>query len=349
MSGRDGSPDDLTTLFVFVPTGDPAPTAWMAAHPNWIKIPATLMPRGTASSGSVASPEITMAVAGTTAVTAPSIGDAAGVGFISDLLASAAAPLAALGILLYPSRTASPELDELHPGGEGFDPHPAMPPLPGLIPPVTGDPRPGESGFTQISPTPPHPGFDRAPPSSNLLPGRQAQERGPTVLHQDRNDGLAGGARTNSQRAREAARAADPAVTRVLPDAEWRAHHLINVAGLRVAPELIAAAARAGWRTDDPGNVAALPASPNAQEKLKAAGIDRPVHDSGHRNWNVNVGDRLKAIEQGLSKQALRRGTPAYDRQARDELEKLQNRLREEMMQRDRLTQNALDIHAAPV
>ncbi len=61
-------------------------------------------------------------------------------------------------------------------------------------------------------------------------------------------------------------------MTQALPDADWRAHHLINVAGLRVAPELIAAAARAGWRTDDPGNVAALPASPDAQQKLRAAG-----------------------------------------------------------------------------
>jgi hypothetical protein len=105
-----------------------------------------------------------------------------------------------------------------------------------------------------------------------VLPGRPAEEQGAAILQQDRNDGLAGGARTNSQRAREAARAADPAVTQALPDADWRAHHLINVAGLRVAPELIAAAARAGWRTDDPGNVAALPASPDAQQKLRAAG-----------------------------------------------------------------------------
>lgn len=102
--------------------------------------------------------------------------------------------------------------------------------------------------------------------------------------------------RRHSRRAREAARTADPDVTRALPDADWRAHHLINVAGLRVAPALIAAAARAGWRTGDPGNVAALPASPQAQQKLKAAGIDRPVHDSGHRNWNAEVENKLMGI-----------------------------------------------------
>ena len=347
MSGRDGSSGDLTAPFIFVPTGDPEPTAWMAAHPDWIKIPATLVPRGSASSGS-AVPHGTdsVAVAGTAAALAPGIAEGVGAGLIGgvgELLAAAAAPLAALGILLYPSRTASPDLDELHPGGEGFDPHPAMPPLPGLVPPVAGDPRPGEGGFTPISPTPSQPGFDPAPPSPNVLPGRPAEEQGPTILQQDRNDGLAAGTRTNSQRAREAARAADPAVTQALPDADWRAHHLINVAGLRVAPELIAAAAQAGWRTDDPGNVAALPASPDAQQKLKAAGIDRPVHDSGHRNWNAEVEKRLRTIAQELRDEGRSPGTEAYRQQARKTLEKLQNDLRQQMMQQDRLTQNMVE------
>jgi hypothetical protein len=342
MSGRDGSSGDLTAPFTFVPTGDPEPTAWMAAHPDWIKIPATLVPRGSASSGSAVSHGAdSVAVAGTAAAVAPGIAEGIGAGFIGgvgELLTAAAAPLAALGILLYPSRTASPDLDELHPGGEGFDPHPAMPPLPGLVPPVAGDPRPGEGGFTPISPAPPQPGSDQAPPPSSVLPGRSAEEQRPTILQQDRNDGLASGARTNSQRAREAARAADPAVTQALPDAEWRAHHLINVAGLRVAPELIAAAAQAGWRTDDPGNVAALPASPDAQQKLKAAGIGRPVHNSGHRNWNDEVEDRLRQIERDLRR--LRPGSEAYGRRAREELKKLQNSLRQKMLQEDRLTQN---------
>ncbi len=342
MSGRDGTSGDPAAPFIFVPTGDPEPTAWMAAHPDWIRIPAALVPRGSASSGS-AVPHGTdsVAVAGTAAAVATGIAEGIGAGFIGgvgELLAAAAAPLAALGIPLSPSRTASPELDELHPGGEGFDPHPAMPPLPGLVPPVAGDPRPGEDGFTPIAPTPPQPGFDQAPPTSGVLPGRTAEAQGPTILQQDRNDGLTGGARTSSQRAREAARAADPAVTQALPDADWRAHHLINVAGLRVAPELIAAAARAGWRTDDPGNVAALPASPDAQQKLKAAGIERPVHNSGYRNWNDEVEDRLRQIERDLRR--LRPGSEAYGRRAREELKKLQNSLRQKMLQEDRLTQN---------
>ena len=344
MSGRVGSSGDLTAPFIFVPTGNPEPTEWMAAHPDWIKIPATRVPHGPASSGSAVPPGAgTTVIAGTAVAVAPGLAEELGAGVLgglAELLAVVAAPLAAVGIALYPSGTESPDLDKVHPGGEGFDPHTAMPPLPGLVPPIAGDPRPGEGGFTPISPLPPAPGFDPAPPSPTVLPGPQAQEQGPTIFHQDRNDGLAGGARTSSQRARDAARAADPAVTQILPDAGWRAHHLVNVAGLRVAPELIAAAARAGWRTDDPANVAALPASPQAQQKLKAARIDRPVHDSGHRDWNGEVRRRLEQISDDLANQGLSKGTNAYDRQAREQLERLQNDLRQSMLREKRLTQN---------
>lgn len=36
---------DLKAEFVFVKHGDPLPTAWMAAHPGWVRFPATLVPR----------------------------------------------------------------------------------------------------------------------------------------------------------------------------------------------------------------------------------------------------------------------------------------------------------------
>lgn len=168
MSGRDGSSGDLTAPFIFVPT------AWMAAHPDWIKIPATLMPHGSASSRSAVPAGIeATAIAGTAAAVAPGIAEGIGAGFIGgvgELLAAAAAPLAALGILLHPSRTASPDLDELHPGGEGFDPHPAMPPLPGLVPPAAGGRRPkaGRRWF--------HPDIASATPA-RLRPGAAAVER----------------------------------------------------------------------------------------------------------------------------------------------------------------------------
>ena len=117
-----------------------------------------------------------------------------------------------------------------------------------------------------------------------------------------------------------------------------------HAAGDRV---LGTAAARAGWRTDDPANVAALPASPDARRKLKAAGIDRPVHDSGHRNWNKDVMERLIRIRTALRSQQMRPGTDAFDRRAREELENLQNSLRQKMLREDRLTQNGIGTDPA--
>jgi hypothetical protein len=129
-------------------------------------------------------------------------------------------------------------------------------------------------------------------------------------------------------------------VTQALRDAEWRAHHRINVAGLRGTPDLIAEAARAGWRADDPTNIAPLPASPAAREKLKAAGANRPVHDSGHPNWNFEVKKALDDIPAKLEQRGIAPGSDEYARAAREELEKLQDWLRQEMAKFDRLTQN---------
>ena len=99
-----------------------------------------------------------------------------------------------------------------------------------------------------------------------------------------------------SGRARQNARRADPQVTERLADIDWEAHHLINAAGIKRAPELFRAAAQAGWRADDASNVAPLPASRAAQERLQAQGLQRPLHDSGHRDWNEKVGVAIKAL-----------------------------------------------------
>ena len=216
-------------------------------------------------------------------------------------------------------------------------------------PPATNGPTPGTGGFAPPPFPPPPPGLVPAPSSPTVLPGRPAEEQEPTILRQDRNDGPTDKTPRISRRARAGAELADPKVTGALARADWRAHHLINVAALRAAPELIAAAARAGWRIDAPANVAPLPASREAQETLKAAGIYRPVHDSGHQNWNDEIEDRLKTIEQELLAEKDQLGTEAYDRQARKELEELQNDLRQKMMQLDRLTENGLVSHTASV
>ena len=351
--------DDLDAPFLFVPRGDPLPTDWMARHPGWIKVPATMVPRGSQSPSRAPSPGAMQAAGlGITASAAAMPGalaelGEAGAGGLAELLgAGAIAPLMFLGILLRPSQISDgpPPPLPLGPGtgaGEGFVPPSPTPAPPGLVPPVESKTKPGEGGFTPAPPAPALPGFTPTPAQSNVLPGHPVEEQGATILQHDRNERLDGGARTNSRRAREAARAADPAVTRALQDAEWRAHHLINIAAARRSPDLLAAAARAGWRTDDASNVAPLPASPAAREKLGAAGIHRPVHDSGHRNWNNEVLKALADIELRLDDEGMASDPGSYERRAREELERLQNDLRQKMLEFDRLTRNDAAIQSA--
>jgi hypothetical protein len=247
--------DDLHLPWIFVPHGAPEPTEWMAEHPGWIKIPATMVPRGSGNRGlgrrSTSLPPVTLGTTATGLAAPGLIGSGAegGVATLGEILAGAAAPLAALGILLYPSRTAPPEMDEASPElrrtlgkppTEALTPPPPSAPLPGLVPPATN--QQSSEGFTPSPPTPALPGSIPAASPPPILPGHIAAELSPIILPKERNEGLVGGARTNSPRARKAAEAADPAVTKALKEADWRAHHLINLAGIRQAADLIAEA-----------------------------------------------------------------------------------------------------------
>ena len=122
----------------------------------------------------------------------------------------------------------------------------------------------------------------------NVLPGPAIIQPGPTVLEsRGRNTGLQGDARTNTDCARDAARRADAPVTQQLADGEWRAHHLIPLEAVRSGNAVVQAALRAGWKTDEESNIIASPNSAGAREKLREAGIDRPLDDSGHPEWNA--------------------------------------------------------------
>ncbi len=353
--------DSLAIPFLFVPHGDPEPVEWMTRHPGWVKIPATTVPRRSAplsSARKVPPTPVLAATLGTTAVAAPELLTGLGETALVALSDAMFAPLVGLAILFKSSPTGSASEDAFveevqreraRRAAEGLIPPPARPPVPGLKPPIQNQVKPGEGGFTPSPPAPPLPGFTPVAPQSNVLAGPEAKEQAPTILQQSRNDGLSGGMRTNSRRARNAARSADKAVTEALQSAEWRAHHLINIAGVRSSARLIREAARAGWRTDDPPNVAALPVSPEAQEKLKEAGHDRPVHDSGHPDWNRYVRNRLREIEQYLNDHGLIPGSDTYARSAEKELEKLQEELRQKLMESGRLTWNERTNATAPV
>jgi hypothetical protein len=139
---------------------------------------------------------------------------------------------------------------------------------------------------------------------------------------------------------RRAARISNPEVFRILDRTEIRAHHLANRASERgPAKDVIAAAKRAGWKMDGPENMVALPATPEAQEKLKQAGIDLPVHNSGHPATNKEFEQRALRIEQELRRQNYIEGTEIYDRQARKKLEEIINGIRENLVGYDRLGQ----------
>ena len=201
--------------------------------------------------------------------------------------------------------------------------------------------RPADTGFPQPPPIPDLPAQTQADPIPHVLSTPASDQGGPTIFHQDRNKGLAGSARTNSRRARAAARLADPEVTDTLHAPDWQAHPLINLATARAFPKLLAAAARAGWRTDDRTNTAALPASPEARKILENAGVEpRPVHDSGHAKWNSEAFGEVRKIPAELEEEDIKEGTSAYDQAVKEKLQKIQETLRQKMLKLDRLSQN---------
>ncbi len=162
------------------------------------------------------------------------------------------------------------------------------------------------------------------------LPGPEITQLEPFILET--------GEGTSSRGARRAARKADPEVTEHLADADWRAHHLINLAAVRGGDEVIRAATRAGWLPNEVTNVAALPHTREAQEKLRAKDEPRPVHDSGHPEWIERVRRRLANIKTELHDRFGDTGSPERDQAALDALRELQEELRDFMLKQDRLT-----------
>ncbi len=342
--------EDLEIPFLFVPHGAPEPAVWMARHPGWAKIPATFVPRDpTAGRGAAG-------VVPVTAVTSSAASDVfAGRAEPPALrLASADGVLgievgwiaAAAGIYFLLKKMETPESEGIHPGWpaaptETLTPPPPTAPVPGLVPPPANGGKPGEGGFTPSPPMPPLPGFTPSPPQSHVLAGPAIEEHGPIVFQRrDRNAGLPGELRTFSPRARVAAGEVDATVTKSLRALEWKAHHLVNMATIRAEATFFAEAARAGWRTDETENIVALPASEEARQKLQKAGIRRPVHNSGHPEWNADVLEEVNAIMADLQSRDLQMGSEAYARAAKAELESMQRRLRQKMLGQDRITQD---------
>ncbi len=158
----------------------------------------------------------------------------------------------------------------------------------------------GSRGWVPPAPTPAQPGFTPAPPIP-LVPPDAVPHPAIGMVMESRKSRLGEGGRERVPAVRGRRRGGRiRRVVRHLEEAEWRAHHLINIAAIVEAKDLIDAAVRAGWRTDGESNTAAVPYSAEAQRKLQAAGVRRPVHNSGHSGWNRYVRARLGEVNRRI-------------------------------------------------
>jgi hypothetical protein len=342
---------DLSADFIFVPRDTPPPREWMAKHPNYVKIPATFVPHNkdtNAAAPIIASKAIPhalpIAAASAMAIPAAKAWSAAEVTEIGAAVLDWPFAMAAGALSLMIASTESQEADNTH--FDNRDVQPDLPPVPGTTMHDESKPVPHKDGFVPPAPAPALPGFTPDTTASPQLPGASAEENAPLILKQDRNKDLPTHLRSNSARARDAARAIDPEVTNTLPAQDWQAHHLIGMASVKVRDDLLAAAARAGWRPDEPGNIVALPANPAAQEQLQAKGIARPLHDNKHSHWTETVSSGLKEIIEILNQEDYDESSEAYAKAARDAIEKLQEKLREAAMKERRLTQGETNGNA---
>jgi A nuclease family of the HNH/ENDO VII superfamily with conserved AHH len=220
---------------------------------------------------------------------------------------------------------------------EGFDPAATLPVLPPPPPPPVDDGG-RNPGLVPADPMPAQPGFTPAAPVP-LVPPAAAPHPPIGMVMESRNHGLEGCARGYSYRARAAARRTDHEVVRHLDEGEWVAHHLINKAAVKLAKEVIRAAVRAGWRMDGEGNVAALPSFTESQQKLRTAGVDRPIHNNGHPEWNRYVREELQKIRRDFRKFRSNGYSEEWlDNWAKGKLEKLENKLRRRTIGKDKIT-----------
>jgi len=251
--------------------------------------------------------------------------------------------------------------------------------------PPGGTARPPVSASPNSPPGPPYPGPDVTPMDrqeralvQRLLDEGKGEEdvrralaerraaSGPAAAQKrqedDRNKELPDELCTSSWRARDNAADGDPALqdgTRTrggtprlrVPEGDFAAHHLIPMEMVRDYADLFQAAAQAGWNPDEAANVIALPRTPDAQARMgQEMGQQRPVHNSGHPDWNKEVRKEMEKLKAKLK--GMRLNQPSgdyYDQQVRQLLEELQQNLRQRMLDfshMPRLTQNESETMA---
>src|SRR5262245_14463505 len=94
MRGAPAGADEIGIPMIFVPHGHPEPREWMARHPDWVKIPAVMVPRRQPQPmADPAPPTVAVAAAASTAAAS-----AAELAAISEM---AAIPTLALAVLAW--------------------------------------------------------------------------------------------------------------------------------------------------------------------------------------------------------------------------------------------------------
>lgn len=366
MTDNNHPADDLEVPFIFVPHGAPEPSAWMARHPGWIKIPATFVPRSAAGeigAGDAASViQVADAIPAPGNPMSPTPGDPARsaarrqfplpllmpqllpqivlLDILGGLLRSADRGAATLGM---PGARAPRSAD---PGPLEHE-HLTPPPLP--LPPHTGTPAPAPQraepvggGYTAHPERPTVLGDPAAPAQPLILAGPAVSDQGPTILESRRYEGMEPALQSTTNAARQAAAMADRRLVDQLDDNEWAAHHLIGIADIRSFRRLFEIAAKAGWRADEIANVEPLPTTAQAQQKLHERGMDRPIHRGPHREWPREVRRQLELIEQDMDNSGLSEDSLDYQLRARALIENAQRSLRKRLLDIGvgRLTEN---------
>ena len=152
------------------------------------------------------------------------------------------------------------------------------------------------------------------------------------IAIESRNEGLDDypGLRTNGKRAEKNAELSNKDVTLNLPRNAWQAAHNIPVQMIKDNLDVFGPASQVedGFETDEPGNMSALPKTPDAQEILASKKIVRPTHNGPHDAYSKEVQNAVDEIKAKLAEEALEAGMDGYAKRANALIHVLENKLR---------------------
>ena len=105
---------------------------------------------------------------------------------------------------------------------------------------------------------------------------------------------------------------------------------------------LFEAASKAGFTTDEPGNVMLLPKDKAAQDALRTSGFDgarlRPIHNSGHQGERRTAAEALQKLQTVLENEKAVPGTAKYNERAYQMLRGLEAQSRDDLIGTERVS-----------